>query len=141
MSIGRPPKFDNPASSAHLLWLLETAECSFAQACLRARTTPYLVKQMMKARPEIEFEIRVACLRRPHKKRIGTTWGRPEIILEAAREAHQLDYGDPPRSWDEIQRSIARRAEGPGLEGMGFETAMRAPVVIPEARTVEEEAF
>lgn len=138
---GRPPKFNNPVELPHLLHLFETADCSFSEVCRRARTTPHLVKQLMRASDMIEFEIRVACLRGLRKKRLGAGWGRPEIVLEAAIEAHRLGHGERGRSWEEVQESIRRRAEGPGLEGQGFETAMREPVVIPEAMTAEEEAF
>lgn len=138
---GRPPKFDNPADPQHLAHALQYSRCGFAEACRKARTTPHLVKQMMRASAEVEFELRVACLRPPHKKRLGERWGRPEIVLEAALEAHRREHGERGRTWEEVQESIRRRAEGPGFDGQGFERALVETVTIPEAETAEDECF
>lgn len=137
---GRPPKFAEPAPLAHLFHILEHGKCGFAEACRRARTTPHLVKRAMQAHPEVEFEFRVACLR-PPRKRLGERWGRPEIVLEAALEAHRLEHGEPPRTWEQVQASIRRRAEARAGGGETLGAATVQAVTIPPARDALEENF
>lgn len=138
---GRPPKYDNPSSPAHLLHILETADCTLAEACRRCRWTPYLLRQVMLADPRIEFEFRLACARGPYKKRLSESWGRPEIVLEVAKEAHRLEHGEPPRTWEQVLESIEARASGAAPDADTLAAAMLEPVTIPEASEPEMEAF
>lgn len=138
---GRPPKFSDPASPAHLLHILETADCTLAEACRRCRWTPYQLRQVMLADPRIEFEFRLACARGPHKKRLSESWGRPEIVLEVAKEVHRLGQGESPRTWEQVLESIETRASGAAPDAGTLAAAMVEPVVIPDAREPAMEAF
>lgn len=136
---GRPHK-DLPAEQVARLLVAMRRNVTFAEACRRVGTSAHVVRKFMRVSPRLDYTIRFTWMA-AGKRKLSERGADPDICLEAALSAHTWIRTATARSWEEVQESIRRRAERGGMEGQGFERAMREPVTIPEARTAEEEAF
>lgn len=132
---GRPPKVLDAEAFDRLLLGLAARTCSFAQACERAGTSAYVVKQSMKLNTRVDFMVRVACASFC-RKRLADGGADPDLLIEVGREVELINAGDERRTWEEVERKIADRR---GIRAA--QEAFRRPVVIPEAKTPDEENF
>jgi hypothetical protein len=133
---GRPTEEFDLALMPDLLHLLMRTPASFEEACKRLGTSRYLVRRAMAGCARIEYDIRLACLRSAYRRRLPDAGGRPEVIEQAAYEAHRLSLRKPEREWEEVQADMLRmEAERAAVRGAMIDTP------IPEARDATEEAF
>lgn len=81
---------------------------TFEAACRRAGTTRHVILREMAENAEFEYNVRLACLLSPYRRRLTDKGGRPEIIEQAAIDAHRFATGLPLRTWEEVVADYQR---------------------------------